>query len=75
MELKDIIQVVETGRRGANVLLKKGYKIITVEQVAKLRSRRIEGKSTTYVHKDIFYVLGRTKDVEEYVLSEIDFEE
>lgn len=72
-DLTDICEVIETGRRGANVLLTKGYRLLAMEQTAKAKLRRSANKELIYAHKDIVYVLGRTKNISAYQLTDEDF--
>jgi len=73
-DFSNLVEIVETGLRGANVLLRNGYRLLHVDLTAKPKARRVEGKVLAYVHKDIVYVLGRNQLVNRYTLTDKDFQ-
>lgn len=55
-----IAEVVEAGKRRANAYLEHGYTLLGVYPFASLQHKG----QTDFVQKSVFYVLGRTADVE-----------
>lgn len=66
-ELGQIVQLEECGLRRANQLLGLGYQLLNVAQVAKETPRRkpppdAPAEGSTYIRRDLRYVIGRTAE-------------
>ena len=62
-----IVEVVECGRRKANLYLEHDYQLLGIIATNRQASKRVDvAGSQPFIQRRVTYVLGRTDQVEEY---------